>query len=497
MPYSKLKDAPANIRKLNDVALTLAQVNLVAEWADAMEEAEDGPESPWAAAIAQFKKLYQVKGDGWVKREKAAATETGEVQGLAKATVLIKALREIGAGLESFSSQVRSAFYAVFRRRDYSTDVGPVEPYMWIKDVFVEHPDLGDAVVVDKDGALWSVSYSQDDEAFTFAAPEDWERVRQTYVKVSVSAEAIETTRVTEVKLNESASGRAVAIVEDNLPQATDARAPLLLDVVLIEPGFGNAADGHYYPRETLERDADVFAGVKMYTTDHRQEEKNVRTEVATITEITGFTDDGAPIGRVAIHDPGFAEATRNRAKLGTLNSLECSILATGRAKKGSVNGQTTKIVEAITEAYSVDFVSQAGAGGRALALVESDEGGNMDKKKEKQEQQEQREIEESAAKETEVVILAEGDAAQIIEASTLPATAKKRLTGQKYETEQAVVNAVVAEVAYLKEITGSGKVFGQGISAEPTEQRLSEADLQKRLDEVDRRHGLYVKEGE
>jgi len=198
----------------------------------------------------------------------------------------------------------------------------------------------------------------------------------------------------------------------------------------------------------------------------------------------------------VAVHDPDFAEATRNRAKLGTLDSLECSILAAGRAKKGLVDGKKANIVEAITQAHSVDFVSKAGAGGRALALAEAertkDEGGSMSEN----EQDQQTEVEESATEETEVVTLAEAEVRQIVEASGLPKAAKERLSGREYKNEQAVTEAVAAEVAYLKEITGSGRVTGQGPSAAPSEQRLSEAELQKRLDDVDRRHGLYVKEG-
>ena len=44
-------------------------MNLVASWADAMEKVEDGPESPWAVAISQFKRLYESDGEHWTKRE--------------------------------------------------------------------------------------------------------------------------------------------------------------------------------------------------------------------------------------------------------------------------------------------------------------------------------------------------------------------------------------------------------------------------------------------
>lgn len=71
MPYKSLQDLPPTLEGLAP-PLTLAQANLIAEWADAMEQAEDGPDNPWAAAIDNFKRTYTVKGDRWVEREKEA-----------------------------------------------------------------------------------------------------------------------------------------------------------------------------------------------------------------------------------------------------------------------------------------------------------------------------------------------------------------------------------------------------------------------------------------
>lgn len=67
MPYSSVSEAPANIRKLDGVALTLAQVNWIANVAEGLDP--DKVENVWAVAIAQFKRSF-VKRDGkWVKRE--------------------------------------------------------------------------------------------------------------------------------------------------------------------------------------------------------------------------------------------------------------------------------------------------------------------------------------------------------------------------------------------------------------------------------------------
>lgn len=73
MPYSKLSDAPANIRELDGVALTLAQVNWIANIADGIEA--DDVKSPWAVAIARFKKSFVKRGGKWVKREEEATKQ--------------------------------------------------------------------------------------------------------------------------------------------------------------------------------------------------------------------------------------------------------------------------------------------------------------------------------------------------------------------------------------------------------------------------------------
>jgi hypothetical protein len=66
-----------------------------------------------------------------------------------------------------------------------------------------------------------------------------------------------------------------------------------------------------------LERDAHVFEGVKMYTTNHKEDEKSVRTEVSQVLRCpVGFTDTGAPIAQVGVFDPAFAENIKNRAAL-------------------------------------------------------------------------------------------------------------------------------------------------------------------------------------
>lgn len=69
--YSSLSQANPAIRGI-EPPVTLAQANLIARWADRIEG--DDVKSPWAAAIAQFKKTFQRKDGRWVRRKKKEAT---------------------------------------------------------------------------------------------------------------------------------------------------------------------------------------------------------------------------------------------------------------------------------------------------------------------------------------------------------------------------------------------------------------------------------------
>jgi len=79
MPYSSVSEAPANIRKLDDASLTLAQVNWIANVADGLDP--DEVENVWAVAIAQFKRSFVKKGDGWVKREEGVKQDEVHAHG--------------------------------------------------------------------------------------------------------------------------------------------------------------------------------------------------------------------------------------------------------------------------------------------------------------------------------------------------------------------------------------------------------------------------------
>ena len=168
--------------------------------------------------------------------------------------------------------------------------------------------------------------------------------------------------------------GGAILDVSEATPDMRQQGALALVDFVPIEPGWGNAKDNHHYGMALLKREAAKFVGAKMYATNHVESEKTVRNEVSQIIECpVRYTDSGAPVARAAIYDRDFEYSVRQRAKAGKLEDLHCSIFADGLVKEGfEYDGRSGKDVTAITEVKSVDWVARAGAGGRALALVES-----------------------------------------------------------------------------------------------------------------------------
>lgn len=253
-------------------------------------------------------------------------------------------------------------------------------------------------------------------------------------------------------QLAESIYGAAITLIEADAATNTGSRAPLDIDVKLITPGWGNKRDNHYYSAEVLKRDASIFAGVKMYATDHVASEKNVRTEVSQIRSITGFADDGAPIARVTVHDPSFAEMVRNRHAAGLLESLECSILAYGSAKKGKApDGREGNIVEAITAAQSVDWVTKAGAGGRALSLSETAAPVVTPKV-----------IGQAEGK----TMLTEAEIKAKLSESKLPAAAQAKLAGATYADLSALETAITAETDYLAAYLREAEVSTEDLAA-------------------------------
>lgn len=281
-------------------------------------------------------------------------------------------------------------------------------------------------------------------------------------------------------KFAESLLSGAVITLDPEMAEVEGDVKPFEVSVQIIKPGWGNTRDNHYYPREMLRRDAKKFEGAKMYETDHRDAEKSTRTWVSTVKEISGFTDDGAPIARVVVHDPGFVERLRNLNQANMLDKMECSILASGAAKNGfELDGRKGRVVESITDVSAVDWVTRAGAGGKVLSIAESEDGaGNTDNTTD---------TDSDAAGDVPAVdgvpaeeVPVAGDPtpttesqpttpAYLSEAEVAPLLAKlakpvaQRVRMGQYASIAEVTQAIETEIAYLKSVTGSGSVALMG----------------------------------
>lgn len=144
----------------------------------------------------------------------------------------------------------------------------------------------------------------------------------------------------------------------------------------LIAPGWGSSG---YYPADVLKRDGpNVFkAGTHNYidhltATEEKQKPEGYLDRLASVlTEDAKWYDDyngnGAGLYAKAKVKPEFDTFLETfGANIGT------SIRANGKVKEGIVDNKKGTIIEAITSAKSVDYVTVAGAGGKVLDLVES-----------------------------------------------------------------------------------------------------------------------------
>ena len=332
----------------------------------------------------------------------------------------------------------------------------------------------------------------------------------------------VELSSPTIMEMAESSVGSIVSVnlseSETQTQENGNGNKPLYLKVRLIRPGKGNANDRNFYPGWMLEKYAPLkFPGVKMHVTDHKDEERSVRTEVSQIIGIDSFDEDGAPIANVVTLEPQFAEMVRHRAQAGKLETLECSIYGSGKAVPKVIDGEEWKEVQEFDEIYFVDWVTRAGAGGKALSITELQESEKVKKDKTEQDHEQEQPIaeadadgnalpvniseddrqpEEETSQETpqetpiadesqqeenpepasvpasEQGFLSPGDVLQAIDdyPQPVPAAMRERLAALRYIRVEDVHSTIQAEFAYLSQISGFGKPFGMGDNADVAE---------------------------
>ena len=145
----------------------------------------------------------------------------------------------------------------------------------------------------------------------------------------------------------------------------------------IIQPGWGSAA---FYPADVLERDAAIYrSGTQMFW-DHQTEREEKERPEGSLTNLAGvLVSDGkykpdGPAGPGVYADAkvfsGYKDAVAEMAP-----HIGVSHRAGGLGRVGKVEGKEGKIVEKLTKAVSVDFVTLPGAGGKVLQLFEAARG--------------------------------------------------------------------------------------------------------------------------
>lgn len=385
--------------------------------------------------------------------------------------------------------RVRAALVAKVR-------IGTDGPFPYIKDWLTDG-----SLIYELDGKSYRVSWAEVDDAVTLGEPVEVDQVWDTQEAV--------------LEFN--------AVV--NLTEAHISRDGVV-PVKVIEPGWGSSG---YYAPNVLERDAGVFEGVQMFW-DHPRKSDQEELPERSLNDLAGVLHgvqwkesgpDGPGIyGHAKIFSP-FKERMRDLAP-----HVGLSILASGKLSEGEHEGRRGPVIEAITQARSVDFVTVAGAGGKVVSLFESLRGTASGEEVQEDMNEDAKKLQEAlTAKDTELsetkTKLNEVQT-QLAEANTelaryrdgdivreahshiegkvataqIPDMTKARIVENlsknppvkegKLDVEAldaAIEEAVKTEAEYLASVVGSGKIKGLGESAseddEATEVKESEAKLQ------------------
>lgn len=302
--------------------------------------------------------------------------------------------------------------------------------------------------------------------------------------------------------------GEFVSLVEAAVRR--DGTIPLKI----IEPGWGSSG---FYPAEVLERDGPkVFTkGLKSFWNHATVQEEALRPEgdlnalaAELITDARYLADGPKGAGLYAdakVFKP-YQEAVNELAK-----HIGVSIRASGRAVQGEVDGRKGAIVQQLTSAKSVDFVTVPGAGGQIIDMFEAARPQSSTVHKEPI-VNEQQFNEALAARDTQIARLSEQltlrDARDFVRervaSANVPDVTKARLVESlsanppvkdgvldrdAYATR--IQEAVTAEVKYLTEAAGYGSGRVEGMGGSTTAQESKPEDVSARMTDAFQRLGF------
>lgn len=273
-------------------------------------------------------------------------------------------------------------------------------------------------------------------------------------------------------------------------------------DACLITPGWGTSG---YYSAEVLRRDGpQVFeAGTQMFF-DHPTEQEEAERPEGSVRNLAARLAGPAAWREAGWNGPGlYAPARALETERETINALApvagLSIRASGIGRPGEAEGRKGLVIERLTAARSVDLVTVPGRGGAIRVLAESarqarrqQETSTMSEPTQefneaaiRGELRQLREalasLQQQNATQARELVIRDG-AALIREAldsrEELPGIARTRIAGavrpvltaeavlDRQATLAAVESAIEAEIAYLNQVAGPGRIRGLGESA-------------------------------
>ncbi len=141
-----------------------------------------------------------------------------------------------------------------------------------------------------------------------------------------------------------------------------------------IKPGWGNKRDKFFYKENAVEQATKdgLFNNIKMFRDHPRKSdekelpERSVKDWFATTREAVWDEARGIPRVPIKVHDEGDYRRFKDVPE-----QVAFSVLGGGLARPGKVNGEDGRIVESLKNVRSVDWVTEAGAGG-AIDFAES-----------------------------------------------------------------------------------------------------------------------------
>ena len=494
---------------------------------------------PGSPAIRQFLKEVRTKLKNMTKNIKESALKE-------KADVIMGKLIKLEeaapvGSLEALRDDIRSALESVTAFSNATTGES-YTPY--IRYTFV------DKIIVDADDKFYQIPYTKSEEGITFGEPKE---VTEVYVtkESQTSLELKEArgkgqgvggtkqgdggagtckcpscgntqahtkgTPCTEIACTEcgtamtgvTAAKTTESIDNDldnigsfiSLKEATIDKVKRSVRVVLIEAGT-NPLKRRHYPVHTIEEAAPLFKGIKMYLNHATKQDELSRPEgdvknwASTIQE--SWHEEGKAMADVHIHDNWLWESMQDPVFRGNIG---LSINSKGMGYIGKIDSVDMQIIEKIVAPKSVDWVTEAGARGRVVQLLESrkediamldtlnmqelkdarpdlvaaiikENGGNTDEKVDKAtvETQIKESKEEVTKLQNDLKLRDQRDAvtAQLKE-SKLPVAAQARVSAKYKDTliekelKEAVEADIKAEISYLGQFDTTGKIKGLG----------------------------------